>query len=83
MPPVIPVTVPDVLTDAILEVALTQVPPVTDEDSANVAATQRDDPPLIVPAAGSGLTVMVCVAAAEPQVPVTVYEIVAEPAVRP
>ena len=71
VPLVIPVTVPDVFTDAIDGVALTHVPPLTDDESDNVAETQTDVPPLMVPADGNGLTVIVCVATAVPQVPVT------------
>jgi hypothetical protein len=65
IPAVTPVTMPDVPIVAVL-LLLLQVPPVT--LSVNVVAelTHKDELPVIVPALGSGLMVMVLVAVVVP-----------------
>ena len=66
-PEAIPVTFPLVLTVAIDELLLVQVPPVTVEVKAVDEETQTEDAPLNVPASGSGLTVTGSVAKSVPQ----------------
>ena len=83
MPDVRPFTTPDAFTVATTVLVLLHTPPVV--ASVNVV----DEPaiivavPLIVPAAGEGLTVITWVAAAVPQPLVTVYDMVVVPDVRP
>ncbi len=62
------VTTPDVLTVAIAVLLLLQPPPEDVEESVLVVPVQIVDVPLMVPAAGSGLTVTDLVVEAEPQV---------------
>ena len=83
VPEVRPLTTPEVLTVATVVLVLLHIPPVV--TSVNVV----DNPaitvavPLIVPAAGDELTVTTRMAAAVPQVFVTVYDTVVVPEVMP
>lgn len=67
MPAVTPITTPEEDTVALPATPELQVPPATDAESDIVAPGQSDAGPLIVPAEGSGLTDIVWVATAEPQ----------------
>jgi hypothetical protein len=80
LPAVTPVTVPVVLTVAVVLALLLHTPP--DAVSVRVMAlpSQTERKPAIVPATGCGFTVTVRVARAVPQPLVTVYDILAVPA---
>ena len=86
VPAVKPVTNPVVaLTVAMLVALLDQLPPLTVELKVVVLFAQTSCVPLRVPAVGTAVTVTerVAVALAQPPVPVTVYVMVAVPAVKP
>jgi hypothetical protein len=72
LPPVTPVTVPVAFTEAIEAAVLLHTPPVAASVSVVVAPEQTVDEPVIVPAAGIGLTVTAWVALAVPHAVVTV-----------
>ena len=81
-----PVTIPEVaLTLAMLVSLLVQDPPVMVDEKADVPLTHMPWFPLSVPAVGAAVTVTerMAVALAQPPVPVTVYVMVAVPAVKP
>ena len=70
LPLVIPVTVPELFTVAMEDTLLLQVPPLMpplDDNVIAVPPTHNDAAPEIVPATGSGLTVIVEVAIEVPQ----------------
>jgi hypothetical protein len=71
VPVVAPVTTPAALMIALLPGVL-HVPPATLLLSVMVESTQTDEGPVIVPATGSGLTVITAVADADPQLLVRV-----------
>ena len=83
VPADIPVAIPVEPTVAIPVDTLLQTPPAVASVSVAVVPGHITGNPIIVPAAGSGLTVTTTVAAAVPQLLLTVYEIVAVPAVTP
>ena len=68
----IPVTVPVMLTVAMVMSLLVQVPPVVASVSVVVAPVHTVDAPVMAAADVPGLTVMVAVADVVPQLPVTV-----------
>lgn len=74
---------PVLLIVAILVVPLLHTPPVIASVNDVVALTHTFEMPVIVPAKGNGLTVAVTVAATEPQLLLTKYDIVVVPADRP
>ena len=78
-----PVTMPLSLMDAVAAEDEFQVPLLAASLKVTVAPAHTTDVPLIAPALGSGLTVTTLVALAEPQLLVTVYDIVAVPAAEP
>ena len=78
-----PVTTPVEETLAIEELPLLQAPPATVSLRVTVLVAHTLVGPVMVPAKGVALTVMVLVAATVPQVLLLVYEIIAEPAARP
>ena len=67
----IAVRLPDASDDTTEVLKLLNTPPGMSDDSVAVPPTQRLDGPLIVPASGSGLTVIICVSALVPQLLVT------------
>jgi hypothetical protein len=80
VPPATPVTVPVVLTVAMVGLALDQVPPVVASESSKVLPAQTVLPPVIVPAPGAWVTVTSMVSDMEPQAALeTVYDIIAVP----
>ena len=74
-----PATLPEASTVPTDEVTLLHAPPAAASVKAVCAPAQTTGVPVIVPAFGSGLTVTICVAAAVPQLLVTVYDIVVLP----
>jgi hypothetical protein len=72
-----------VLTVALAVLLLLHVPPLTLSVSVIVAPSHTLEDPDIVPATGSGLTVIMVVVAAAPQPFVIVYEMVTVPALTP
>ena len=72
VPAAMPVTTPAVLTVPLAGVMLLHTPPLTDGVSVVVAATHTVAVPVSVPAFGRGFTVAMLVAAAVPQLFVTV-----------
>ena len=80
-----PVTTPEALTVATAGVTLLQVPPVVPEALARaiVAEGQTTARPVMVPATGNGLTVIIADATAVPQLLVTVYLMVSVPPATP
>ena len=78
-----PVTTPEVLTEPTAGLALLHSPPPAALVSDVLAPTHTIAVPAIVPASGIGLTVATCVAAAVPQLLLTVYDIVVVPAEKP
>jgi hypothetical protein len=81
MPAVAPVTIPpETVACALLTL---HAPPATPSDNVIDELTQTLEAPDIVPAFGKGLTVIVFLAIAVPQLPETVYMIVSMPAVTP
>ena len=84
MPAETPETMPEVgATVAIPVDPEVHVPPVVELLNVVVAPAQTADVPFITPPFGNGLTVIVLVAVALPQMLVTVYEIIAVPAATP
>jgi hypothetical protein len=83
VPAVIPPTVPDELTVATPVNVLLHIPPGAASLSDVVPDPQTVAVPVIVPGAGSGLTVTTIVAAAVPQLLVTVYDMIVVPADTP
>ena len=67
VPAVTPVTRPEAFTVAMARVLLVQVPLLTTSLSADVFPVHIDETPVIVPAFGSGDTVMVSSALTVPQ----------------
>ena len=74
-----PVTLPDASTVPTEEVTLLHAPPAAASVKAVLAPAQTMGVPVIVPAFGNALTVTTWVAAAVPQLLVTVYDIVVLP----
>ena len=72
VPVALPLTTPAVVTLATALLLLLQVPPLTVEVSVLVAPVHNAVVPLIVPADAPGLTAIVAVAVAVPQLLVTV-----------
>ncbi len=84
VPGIIPVTTPVALTVATPVETELHTPPAARSVSAVVPpAGQTVSPPVIAPAFGAGLTVTIAVAAAVPQLLVTVYDMVDVPAATP
>jgi hypothetical protein len=79
VPEAIPVTTPDALTVATLVAPELQTPPVTVFAKAIGEPAHTAELPVIVPASGAVLIVMVLVAVADPQLPDTVYDMVVAP----
>jgi hypothetical protein len=71
-PAAMPLTIPSVDIEATEGSVLSQVPPLVVLLSVMVLPAQTTDGPLMVPAAGRGLTVTSTVAFAVPQLPDTV-----------
>src|SRR3954466_13500961 len=78
-----PLTTPVALTEAIAGALLVHVPPEPEVDNVITELTHTAEAPVMVPASGSGLTVMALVAVAVPQLLVTKYDIVTVPAILP
>ena len=78
-----PVTKPLVPMVAAEGFVLLQTPPTAMSDSVVDAPLQSVDAPLILPATGLALTVIIAVAATVPQLKVTVKEMVVVPAATP
>ena len=72
LPEAIPLTTPVALTEPTDGVTLLHAPPAAPSVSAVLAPAQTTGVPVIVPAFGNALTVTTCVAAAVPQLLVTV-----------
>ena len=72
LPAAKPATTPDVFTDPVDGAVLLHTPPAAASVSDVLAPTQTTGVPVIVPASGNPLTVTTCVAAAVPQLLVTV-----------
>jgi hypothetical protein len=83
VPAATPVATPDALMVATHAGEALQVPPITEEANGVDAPAHTALLPVIVPADEPVLTVMIWVAVAAPQLPVTVYDIVAVPAETP
>jgi hypothetical protein len=83
VPDATPVTTPDALTVATDAEEELHTPPPAVLARAVVDPAQTVAVPVMVPAEGAALTVIVCVAVAVPPLPETVYEIVAEPGAIP
>ena len=82
IPAVTPVTIP-VLPIEAFALLILHVPPVVASVIAIVEPTQTADKPVIKPALGNGFTVTNFVAAAVPQLFITVYEMIDVPAATP
>ena len=80
LPDEMPVTIPDASTVPTEEVTLLHAPPMAASVKAVFAPAQTTAIPVTVPALGDVLTVTTCVAAAVPQLLLTVYDIVVLPA---
>ena len=78
-----PVTLPEPSTVPTDKVTLLQIPPVVASVKIVFEPAQTIGVPAMVPALGVGLTVTTCVAAAVPQLLVTVYDIVVVPVAMP
>ena len=83
-PAATPVTTPNGDTVAIAFAELLQTPPEAVSDNEITAPAQTLSTPAIDPASGCGLTTTLTVAVADPQLnDVTVYDMVALPAIKP
>ena len=82
VPALLPLTTPEVFTEAIAELLLLHTPPVIASVSVITAPAQTLSAPSMVPASGKAFTVTLSVVVANPH-ELEVYEIVAVPGVSP